>query len=362
MKRTTKPLSAQISETSKAPIEERQPTQLNPANLIPTGSTLLNCACADNPWAGFGLGKLVNIIGDSSSGKTLLVLTCLAETALLKRFRKYRLIFDDVEQANEFDLKYLFDEPFVKRLEQNITSKTMDDFQDNVLNAISEDKPFVYVLDSLDALHTKAEVEKAFRRALAKAKNETHAKEIKKAFEADKARDMTNMLRMIVSPVKETKSLLIIISQTRDNIGVTFGSKKRRAGGKALKFYATHEMWLAVRKSERKKDQEIGIHAIANVSKNKLTGKRRKIPHLSMFYDYGIDDIGANINFLLEQNHWGGGGTKNIEAEEFNVEMKHRRLVRHIEKEGLEDRLREIVGQVWVDREENLRTKRKPRF
>ena len=75
---------------------KRDKVCLDPEYLIPTGSTLLNCACADNPWAGYGLGKLVNLIGDSSAGKTFLALTCLADACLLDRFNDYRIIYDKI--------------------------------------------------------------------------------------------------------------------------------------------------------------------------------------------------------------------------------------------------------------------------
>jgi len=82
-----------------------------PGFLIPSGCTVLNLACSDDPTGAFTPGHMVNLIGDSSTGKTFLALTMLADIAHNSLFDDYRLIHDDVEEANEFDM--------VGSLEQN---------------------------------------------------------------------------------------------------------------------------------------------------------------------------------------------------------------------------------------------------
>ncbi len=363
MKRTSKPsLTSQVTTVSKTPVEQRQPTCHDTNCLVPTGSTILNCACADNPWAGFSMGRMVNIIGDSSAGKTLLALTCLAEVARETRLRNYKLIYDDAEEALGFDLQYMFGKTFAKRLERlPQPSVTAEDFQANVLRTIDKGKPFVYVIDSFDALTTKEELEKAYLKALASAKTDAAVKEIKDAHKARKAGIASETLRIVCSPLKQTESVLLVISQTRrDRIGVRFGSKKTRSGGRALKFYAYHEMWLAVKKTHKRREQTIGIDGIINVSKNKVTGKRRKV-EMPIFDDYGVDDLRANVAFLLSVGHW-KKKRQTIIAPELDFEGSRNRLIRTVEKNNLEPQVKELVGQAWVKQEEGLRTKRKPRF
>ena len=76
--------------------------------LIPTGSTMLNCCCSDSPFGGFQLGKIVTAPGPSQSGKSIVAMSTLAAVAHNPAFDEYDLIYDDSEEALEFDTTYLF--------------------------------------------------------------------------------------------------------------------------------------------------------------------------------------------------------------------------------------------------------------
>ena len=96
----TKRLTEQIKNHSKKPVGRNESQAASPPLiLIPTGSVLLNLACSNSKRGGFGAGKMVNLIGDSSSGKTLLALSMFAEVAKLKQFKDYHFVYDDVEHA-----------------------------------------------------------------------------------------------------------------------------------------------------------------------------------------------------------------------------------------------------------------------
>ena len=73
--------------------------------LIPSGSIMLNLACSDRWDGAWKPGRIVNIIGDSSSGKTLLALSMFGEMGLREKFDEYRFIYDDAEHALDFDLE-----------------------------------------------------------------------------------------------------------------------------------------------------------------------------------------------------------------------------------------------------------------
>ena len=139
-----------------------------------------------------------------------------------------------------------------------------------------------------------------------------------------------------------------------------FGPKKTRSGGRALKFYSTHEMWMVITGREKRKKREVGINAEIKVSKNKLTGKVREIP-IKIWYDYGIDDLSVNIDFLLAEDYWDKDG-KTIKAEELGIEAPKARLIQEIEERELEHKVRELVGTVWLEIEESLKVDRKPRY
>ena len=318
--------------------------------FIPTGSTLLNLAMSDKRTGGIRLGKMVNTIGDSSSGKTILALTAFAELARRKRFHKYRIVFDDAEAADQFDMKALFSERIAARIDKK-QSATIEEFEANVMEYLDGDRPFFYVLDSFDALSSEADMEKAKKRIKARKEGE----KVKGSYGMEKPKFISAMLSRIIRKLDSTQSVIDIISQTRDNISATSFVKKTRRGGRALKFYATHEMWMAIAKTLTKtvkgKKKVVGILCRVKITKNKTTGKLREI-EFPIYYDYGIDDLGSCIDFLVAEGHW-SGETK-IKAKPFG-EMSRAKLIRHIEDNNLETELKKIVAKVWHEGEEALK-------
>lgn len=361
MERKKMPISKQIAE--------RKETVEKKVNVFaPTGSTLLNLACSDRPNGGFHAGKMVNIVGDSSSGKTMLTYQCLAECARLKQFEEYRFIKDDAEAADEFDLEGLFGSKMYERLEaprvdengDPIYSDTVEDFSDNVHNALDDGRPFIYVLDSLDSLSAKAEQEKVKKLKEAREKGTKEAG----TYAMDVPKQMSLLLRSIIGRLHKTKSILIIISQTRDNIDPMSPEKKTRSGGKALKFYATHEIWLSnkckLSKTKNNISFEIGNDVIAKVTKNKITGKRRKV-EFPIYYDYGLDDIASCIDFMVTAQYWKKSGTK-IKIEELGLEGQKANLIKEIEDNDLHLKVSSLVGKAWKEMEDAVKLNRKSRY
>jgi len=366
--------ASEVEANISSPVEEVK----SPLLYIPTGSAMLNLACSDRIDGGYKAGKIVNLIGDSSSGKSILVLTGLAEMCYMSRFDKHRLVLDDAERANEFDIEELFGSELVNRLEvmDEDASETIEEFYGNVLVELDKPEPVIYVLDSFDSLTSEAEQE----RSVAYKKKK---KDKKGSYKTEKPRMASEILRVIKGRVADSKSLVLIVSQTRDNIG--FGAMfqpKTRSGGKALKFYSTHEIWLAVLQAEKSKGLNIGNWVGAKVTKNKLTGKKRDVT-FPIFYDYGVDDIGSCVDFLLESVHWKKikpkkeskkrklltdeekkkqKGSQKIDAVEFDIQATKAKLISSIEDEGLVDDLFDIVQQVWNNREDSVKLKRKRRF
>ena len=112
---------------------------IDPYTLIPTGSTLLNCALSDHYEGGYQLGTIVNTIGDSGVGKTLLALNSLAEMTLHKRFNDYRFIFDDIEAALAKNIKMMFGTEVADRIELTTRSDTIQDLYVNHMRFHSPD-------------------------------------------------------------------------------------------------------------------------------------------------------------------------------------------------------------------------------
>jgi recombination protein RecA len=336
--------------------------------FIPTGSALLNLALSDRADGGFLTGKIANIIGDSSSGKTFQALTLLAETAHNPAFDNYLLIYDDAEAANEFHIEKLFGIKTAERIlppsldhENPGHSHTMLDFQSNIRRLLKGDKPFIYIQDSFDALTTDEELKHASE--LQKAHDA--GKEAKGTYGMEKAKQASVLLRLIAAEIKATQSLVIIISQTRDNIDPMSFQRKTRAGGKALYFYASYEMWLAVaQKLSTKindKNRNIGVVSRIKITKNKYNGKVREVD-LPIYYSYGVDDIGACIDYLVGEGHWDKNGNGGIVASELKMTCTRNKLIDVIEEKDWVGNLHKVVQSVWLEIEEKLKLDRKPKY
>lgn len=328
--------------------------------FIPSGSTLLNLALSGRKDGGWKCGNVANIIGDSGAGKSLLALTTLAEAGCFETFDNHRLIYDDVERANGFDMSGLFGENFESRVEAPaydddgvpVFSSTIEDMEMYIDDAISYDQPFIYVEDSLDALTNFAEQDKSKENLDKRRKNQQE----KGSYGMNTPKELSRILRQTKDKLKNTQSTVLIISQVRDNIDPMSFSKQTRSGGRALKFYSIHEMWLALTGKLTKKVGNLtvpyGVTTKTKISKNKITGRVREV-EFPIYYDYGIDDIMSCIEFLEKTKHWGKSGKK-IQAEELGLEFTKNKLVEEIEKNNLEEDLKDITASVWNEIEEKV--------
>ena len=332
---------------------------LDKENLLPTGNTLLNCACSDKWYGGYAKGTLVNVIGDSSAGKSFLVLTGLAEMVYNPMFDDYDLYYSDAENALAFNMEYLFGRKFVKRVRTDIRSRTIQNLYGNIYTCIEKGRPFVWIEDSLDALTSNEELERASKIAKKYNTEDTDQKVSGKdtgSYKTEKPKWASELFRVITSGLAETQSVVIIVSQTRDNIGFGF-EKKTRSGGRALKFYSTHEMWLSIidrhRREYNKIKNEIGVDVRTKVTKNKLTGKTRIVDY-PVYYDYGVDDIGANTAFLVNAGWW-KKEKQTITVPEFDFKGTAANFCQFVRKNKLARELAEIVGEAWTKIEEGMR-------
>jgi hypothetical protein len=205
----------------------------------------------------------------------------------------------------------------------------------------------MYGLDSLDAICPEDEIDRDIRKG---------------TYGASKAKLVSEILRKIVQNVKGTNSTVFVISQTRDNIGVTFGSKKTRSGGKALKFFSTHEIWLAIKGHILRKKRDVGIEVRIRIGKNKLTGKLREVD-FPIYYDYGIDDTLSCIRFLVDEGKWSRNKEGIIKTNTFFEDsLKEEPLAHYIESMNFKDNLIELVTDTWREIELSISTQRKPKY
>ena len=316
--------------------------------LVPTGATLLNLALSDNALGGYKLGSMVNVVGDSSAGKTFLCWNMFAEVVADPFFDDYVLVYDDAEGKLHIPIRALFGPGVLERVEydEDNCSDTIEDFYGAVRELLQRDKPFIYVLDSFDSLSDIEEQKKTM---------------LRRDYPA-KPRLASEMFRKICGQLRHTRSLLVVVSQVRENIGVTFGEKKTRSGGRALRHYSLQEYWLAVKSHVKRRDREVGVNIVARVKKNHLTGKLRQV-EFPLYHDYGVDDTRSMIEWLIAEGFWRKPkGKQVIETGGDFIDASMDKLIHYIEEESVLPKLVSIVAQCWAEVERSIRTDRRPRY
>ena len=359
-----------VQQIQQAAYKPREKRQVDPVLLYPTGSSMLNLCCSDRVDGGFKLGTIVTLPGSSASGKTMLAITSLACGIISNRFPKYTFIYDDAETALDFDIAYLFGTQVNDQIygPPHGNSETIQKLQTNCLQLMKQDKPIIYVLDSLDSLSTDEELEKEFRRAMAAAKSKEAADAIAGSYGTEKAKILGQTLRMINNYLEKTNSLLIIIQQLRQKMNkMPFGNPYTTSGGEAPYFYSSHRVWLKKIGEIKSKSLAIGNTTKADVEKNKTTGKHRSC-EFSIYQDYGVDDIGSMVDFCIDQEIWKKDG-RDYDAIDLGVKGDRPKttggvgtLVQQIEEKCLEGKLKSIVQEVWDEIEQSVLQNRKPRF
>ena len=203
---------------------------------------------------GFPLRKIVNLVGDKSTGKTLLVSEFIAKAKSIYG-KKLKWYYDDAEVGYSFDSKDMYGFDIIT--EKSTPSFLVDDFTYNItkeLAKLKKDELLIYVLDTLDALVPREEVKEDTERMKAIKRGSIYDKG---SYGMGKPKEMSKFFRLRRKQIKDKKCILIIVSQVRANIGVMFGKKFSRTGGMALDFYAAQVIWLAEVDRQKKKNRAI---------------------------------------------------------------------------------------------------------
>lgn len=341
---------------------------------LSTGSTLLNLGFSGMATTGYQRGLIYSFVGDSSSGKSVMALSAFAEASIAPQFKDYTLQFADIEGGALMDMeKYFGPKAASKVCSWSVGS--LEDFYDHTDVLVKEGRPFVLVLDSMDALWTESQEEHVKQAATARKKG----KEVAGTYGTDKAKVNSSRLRVLANGVKDTGSIFIVISQTRQNIGWNSQfNPKTYSGGDAIKFYSRIQLWTSIRENVTagKYNSHVGIVSQVKITKNHICGWQGKL-EIPILRGHGIDDLGACVMFLVDCGHWRPvketssekkpgpkkkTAAKAIVADEFDFEGSPEQLVAKIEEDGLEHDLRMIVTEVWHRIEEESKIVRKPRY
>ncbi len=259
--------------------------------FISTGCALLDCVLG----GGWALGRVGNTVGDTSVGKTLAMIEAAANFAM--QYPKGKIWYREAEAA--FDVGYAesvglpekrvdFGPDGIDTL-WNTIEDIWEDLEHQIDYCKSKKVPGLYIVDSLDALSSRAELARKVGQP---------------TFGGEKAKAISEMFRRNVRGLREANIHLNIVSQVRDKIGWTVGPKVTRSGGKALNFYATHILWLTrlkdIVQTVRGLKRPYGVLVRADGRKNKIAAPHRACEFVLRF-GFGIDDLDASLKFLEQQ-------------------------------------------------------------
>ena len=244
--------------------------------VIPSGSLGLDLALGVN---GYPRGRVIEIYGPESSGKTTLTLHAIAEA------QKAGGIAAFIDAEHAFDRNYA--EKLGVDIENLIISQPDNGEQalEIAENLIRSGAIDIVVIDSVAALTPKSEIEGE----MGDSKMGLHA------------RLMSQALRKLTGTISKTNCTVFFINQLREKIGVMFGNPETTTGGNALKFYAS--IRIDIRRTQQIKDGEnpIGNHAKVKIVKNKLAPPFRQA-EFDIMYGLGISRVGELIDFGVDLN------------------------------------------------------------
>ena len=269
--------------------------------VVSTGSLSLDIALG---CGGLPRGRIIEIYGPESSGKTTLTLQVIAEVQKLGG----TAAFIDAEHALDInyagklgvDIANLY-------VSQPDTGEQALEITDSLVRSGALD---IVVVDSVAALTPKAEIEGDM--------GDSHM--------GLQARLMSQALRKLTANIKRSNTMVIFINQIRMKIGVMFGSPETTTGGNALKFYASVRLDIRRIGSVKKGDDIIGNETRVKVVKNKVSPPFKQA-EFEILYGEGISfvgelvDLGVNFGFVQKAGSWYSYGAEKIGQGKENAKL-----------------------------------------
>lgn len=308
--------------------------------FIPSGASVFDCVLG----GGWPLARVSNVVGDKSTGKTLLAIEAMTNFSRLFP-KKIKIRYTETEQAFDDGYAAALGMPLDRVLRPEEPIETVEEFYEDLHWYLDQyNEAGLYILDTLDALSDAAELDRDITKG---------------SYGTGKAAKMSEAFRKSIRHIEQSQCHLMIISQVRDAIGVTFGRRYRRSGGRALDFYASQTVYLAhlgeIRQTRSGLKRPVGINVRVKCTKNKI-GLPFRTCDLPILFGYGVEDISACIDWLVDNKQTGRTGLTIKELKGIRNEALHSELD---DVDGLRRELAKHVTEGWHEVEQSFLPKQR---